>query len=72
VSRKIVVEEFCTDSDCPREETHWHALTIQSLAAEKPGEYTITVRVREIKTKRARRAKRAKLSTRRAMSKKDR
>ena len=45
MSRKVV-EELCQESDCQREGTHWHPLTVESLLAESPGEYTITVRVR--------------------------
>lgn len=43
-----IVEELCTDSQCPTEGTHWHPLDPRSFLKEKPGEYTITVRVRYV------------------------
>jgi hypothetical protein len=41
-----VVEELCQQSTCKREGTHWHPLTVESLAEEEDGEYALTVRVR--------------------------
>jgi len=42
-----VVEELCTSDSYERAGTHWHPLSVASLAREKVGEYTITVRVRD-------------------------
>lgn len=55
VKSSKVVEELCNDSNCrqnPDWTTHWHPLSIESLLAGGVGQYTITVRVRKIKTPR--------------------
>jgi hypothetical protein len=60
--RVAVVEELCKDDSCPKGPTHWHPLTIASLALEEPGEYDLTVRVRVVhvvKRNRGRRRARA-------------
>lgn len=49
--RRRVLEELCTDSNCPRETTHWHPFSVDSFLKERVGQYTITVRVREIMRK---------------------
>ena len=55
-----IVEELCQDSDCHfRADSHWHPLSLESLMAEGPGEYTLTVRVRNVKTTRARKSGRS-------------
>jgi hypothetical protein len=42
-----VVEELCQDDGCKRRGTHWHLLSLDALREAGPGEYTITVRVRD-------------------------
>jgi hypothetical protein len=51
---KKVVEEMCASDSCPRQDQHWHPLSVADLVKEPVGEYTITVRVRSIKPKGAR------------------
>jgi hypothetical protein len=36
------------DDACRREDTHWHPFSVASFLREKPGEYTVTLRVRAI------------------------
>jgi hypothetical protein len=43
-----VLEELCMDDACRREDTHWHPFSVASFLREKPGEYTVTLRVRAI------------------------
>lgn len=45
-----VLEELCEKSECPSiNTTHWHKFDVDDFLTEKPGEYSITLRVREVK-----------------------
>lgn len=50
---KRVVEYLCTNPDC-KSGSSWHPFDTETMALEELGEYTVTLRVREIKTKDAR------------------
>jgi hypothetical protein len=54
-----VIEELCMDDACTREDSHWHPFDLDAFAREKPGEYTVTLRVREVKTARRRQSRNA-------------
>ena len=49
VKTERVVEYLCTDPACRA----WHTFTEGQMALEEPGEYTITVRVRDVKRRKA-------------------
>lgn len=42
-----IVEYLCTDPDC-KLRSQWHPFDEGLMALEEPGEYTITVRVRDV------------------------
>jgi hypothetical protein len=48
-----VVEYLCTNPDC-KSPSQWHAFDMEAMALEHPGEYTVTLRVRELEKKPAR------------------
>ena len=54
-----VLEELCNDDACTSEpDTHWHAFSVESFLEEDPGEYTVTLRVRNVRRGGRRRVKR--------------
>jgi hypothetical protein len=47
-----IIEELCLNVNCRESwHTHWHPLSVASLAKEKLGQYTITIRVRSVRMK---------------------
>jgi hypothetical protein len=59
-----ILEEFCVDPACKRLGCHWHPLTLDSLLSEDDGEYTLTVRVRTLRSRRRAPARRRRLGDR--------
>ena len=56
-----VLEELCNDDTCPASaSTHWHPFTGESILKNKPGEYTVTLRVRSVKKRKTMRSSRWK------------
>jgi hypothetical protein len=45
-----VVEYLCTDPGC-KVKSPWHPFDAATMALEEPGEYTVTLRVREVDKK---------------------
>lgn len=52
-----VVEYLCTNTDC-KLKSPWHPFDAEVMALEEPGEYTVTLRVREVGKKRRARKRR--------------
>lgn len=52
-----VVEYLCTNTDC-KLKSPWHPFDSEAMALEEPGEYTVTLRVREVGKKRRARKRR--------------
>ena len=48
---KRVLEELCNDDACTRAGVHWHRFDVESFLQEENGEYTVTLRVRVVATK---------------------
>lgn len=46
-----VIEYLCTNPECGLK-SQWHAFDASTFALEEPGEYSVTLRVREVGKKR--------------------
>ncbi len=48
--KRRVIDYLCTDPGC-KLASAWHQFDASTFALEEPGEYTVTLRVREVVTK---------------------
>ena len=48
---KRVIDYLCTNPEC-KLKSQWHPFDASTMALEEPGEYTVTLRVREVGKKR--------------------
>jgi hypothetical protein len=49
-TKRRVIDYLCTDPSC-KMASAWHPFDASTFALEDPGEYTVTLRVREVETK---------------------